>query len=159
MSEAIEGKQRILAERLLEVVQDGELNEYKAIAIQMVEQFASVNLLSAAMKLMTGEKKDAKVELTPEDPVRAKRRKPSGSYGGGRSGGGYKGGSGSGYKGGGYKGGSTSGRSGGYQGNRSSSSNGTGGYKGSKEGGYQGRGGKSSYQGDRPAPKRDNFEG
>ena len=159
MSEAIEGKQRILAERLLEVVQDGELNEYKAIAIQMLEQFDSVNLLSAAMKLMTGEKKDAKVELTPEDPVRAKRRKPSGSYGGGRSGGGYKGGSGSGYKGGGYKGGSTSGRSGGYQGNRSSSSNGTGGYKGSKEGGYQGRGGKSSYQGDRPAPKRDNFEG
>ncbi|MEJ8302318.1 DEAD/DEAH box helicase [Saccharibacillus sacchari] len=155
MSEAIEGKQRILAERLLEVVQDGELNEYKAIAIQMLEQYDSVNLLSAAMKLMTGEKKDAKVELTPEDPVRVKRRKPSGSYG--NRGGGYKGGSGSGYKGGGYKGGSSSGgRSGGYQGNRSG---GTGGYKGSKEGGYQGRGGKSSYQGDRPAPKRDNFEG
>ncbi|GGN91345.1 DEAD/DEAH box helicase [Saccharibacillus kuerlensis] len=155
MSEAIEGKQRILAERLLEVVQDGELNEYKGIAIQLLEQYDSVNLLSAAMKLMTGEKKDAKVELTPEDPVRVKRRSSGGYKGGSRSStGGYKGASSGGYKGG-YKGGSS--RSG-YQGS-GSRTGGTGGYKGSKEGGYQGRGGKSSYQGDRPSTNRDNQEG
>ncbi|MEK5058491.1 DEAD/DEAH box helicase [Paenibacillus shunpengii] len=109
LAEAIEGKQRVTAERLLEIVQDGELNEYKGIAIQLLEQYDSVQLLSAALKLLTGDKKDAAIELTPEDPIRAKRRKPdvrssgrkpSGGYGN-RSGGGYnRSGSGSGNKGG-----------------------------------------------------------
>lgn len=75
LAEAIEGKQRITAERLLEVVEAGELNEYKGLAIQMLEQYDSVQLLSAAIKLLTGEKRDANIELTPEDPIRAKRRK------------------------------------------------------------------------------------
>ena len=123
LAEAIEGKQRITAERLLELVQDdtAPLNEYKGIAIQLLESYDSVNLLAASIKLLTGDKKDAQVDLTPEDPIRAKRRKPdvrsggrkpSGSYN--RSGGGYKGnnsssgGSRGGYGsgGGGYKGGS-----------------------------------------------------
>ncbi|WIV20644.1 DEAD/DEAH box helicase [Paenibacillus polygoni] len=109
LAEAIEGKQRVTAERLLEIVQDGELNEYKGIAIQMLEQYDSVQLLSAALKLLTGDKKDATIELTPEDPIRAKRRKPdvrssgrkpSGGYGGNRSGGYNRSGSGSSNRGG-----------------------------------------------------------
>lgn len=72
MAEAIEGKQRITAERLLAMVEEGgELNEYKGIAIQLLEQYDSVQLLSAAMKLLTGDNKDTQVELTPEDPIRA----------------------------------------------------------------------------------------
>ena len=105
MAEAIEGKQRVTAERLLETLENGDLNEYKGIAIQLLEQYDSVQLLTAAMKLLTGEKKDTDIHLTPEDPMRAKRRKPdirngrkpSGSYGGSRSGSGSgSGGSGSG---------------------------------------------------------------
>lgn len=141
MAEAIEGKQRVTAERLLEVVESGELNEYKGIAIQLLEQYDSVQLLSAAMKLLTGDKKDTAIELTPEDPIRAKRRggkndirsgrKPNGGYGGNRStsgsgGGGYRGnrdnnggGSRGGYSGGGSNYGSGSGGyGGGYKGNR-----------------------------------------
>lgn len=96
LAEAVEGKQRVTAERLLEIMQTGELNEYKGIAIQLLEQYDSVQLLSAALKLLTGDKKDTQIELTPEDPIRAKRRrpdvrssgrKPSG-YNGNRSGGG-----------------------------------------------------------------------
>lgn len=149
MAEAIEGKQRVTAERLLEMVENGELNEYKGIAIQLLEQYDSVQLLSAAMKLLTGDKKDSAIELTPEDPIRAKRRggkndirsgrKPNGGYGGNRSasGGGYRGnrdnnsGSGSsssssssrsGYTSGGSNYGSGSGGyGGGYKGNRDSS--------------------------------------
>ncbi|MFB5673350.1 DEAD/DEAH box helicase [Paenibacillus terreus] len=94
LAEAIEGKQRITAERLLEMVEQGELNEYKGLAIQMLEQYDSVQLLSAAMKLLTGEKRDAQIELTPEDPIRAKRRRPDirsggrkpSNFGGGRGG-------------------------------------------------------------------------
>ncbi len=137
MAEAIEGKQRVTAERLLEMVESGELNEYKGISIQLLEQYDSVQLLSAAMKLLTGDKKDSAIELTPEDPIRAKRRggkndirsgrKPNGGYGGNRgTSGGYRGnrdnsggGSRGGYSSGGSNYGSGSGGyGGGYKGNR-----------------------------------------
>ncbi|MDQ0058442.1 ATP-dependent RNA helicase DeaD [Paenibacillus harenae] len=100
IAEAIEGKQRVTAERLLEIVHNEEFNEYKAISIQLLEQYDSVHLLAAAIKLLTGEKKNVEVELTPEEPLRAKKRRPdirsngrpfnrtgSSSYGGNRSGG------------------------------------------------------------------------
>lgn len=135
MAEAIEGKQRVTAERLLEMVENGELNEYKGISIQLLEQYDSVQLLSAAMKLLTGDKKDSAIELTPEDPIRAKRRggkndirsgrKPNGGYGGNR--------------------GTSGGGSGGYRGNRDNNGGGSrGGYSsggsnyGSGSGGYGG---------------------
>jgi ATP-dependent RNA helicase DeaD len=76
MAEAIEGKQKVTAERLIETIGNGDLNEYKGIAIQLLEEYDSVQLVTAAMKLLTGDKKDSEIQLTPEDPMRAKRRKP-----------------------------------------------------------------------------------
>ncbi|MNJ43357.1 DEAD-box ATP-dependent RNA helicase CshA [compost metagenome] len=77
IAEAIEGKQRIIAERILELVEAGDLGEYKGMAIQLLEQYDSVNLLASAFKLITGEKNDkANIELTPEEPIRVKRRNP-----------------------------------------------------------------------------------
>lgn len=72
IAEAIEGKQRITAERIIEIVQTDSFQEYKGIAIQLLEQYDSVNVLASAIKLITGEKKDVSIELTPEDPIRAK---------------------------------------------------------------------------------------
>lgn len=102
IAEAIEGKQRMTAERILELIDDESVHEYKRIAIELLEQYDSVNLLSAAIKLLTGEKKDVEIELTPEDPIRAKKRRPDvrssgrrfsgGPFGGGnRSGNGPRG--------------------------------------------------------------------
>lgn len=103
LAEAIEGKQRIAAERLLEVVTNEEFTEYKAISIQLLEQYDSVHLLAAAIKLLTGEKKDITIELTPEEPLRAKKRRPdirsngrpfnrsSSSFSGGNRSNGYRG--------------------------------------------------------------------
>ena len=135
MAEAIEGKQRATAERILENVENGELNEYKGIAIQLLEQYDSVQLLAAAMKLLTGDdRKEADIQLTPEDPIRVKRRKPdlrsgrkpnsgygrssSGGYNRDRSSGGTggTGGRSGGYNKGGY------GRDGGYNRDRNASS-------------------------------------
>ncbi|MBO9604323.1 MAG: DEAD/DEAH box helicase [Paenibacillaceae bacterium] len=76
LAEAIEGKQKMTAERIINVLQNEESQEFKAVAIQMLEQYDSVNLLAAAMKLLTGDKKDVQIELTPEDPIRAKKRRP-----------------------------------------------------------------------------------
>jgi len=109
---------------------------FKWVAMQLLEQYDSVQLLAAAMKLLTGDKKDVNIELTPEDPIRGKKRK----FDGNRSGsGGYRGGSSS----GGYRGGS--GGSGGGQGSwrqgqgRSGDSRGTGsGYGGGQRKPYSG---------------------
>lgn len=91
LAEAIEGRQKVVAERIMDIVQNEEINEFKGTAIQLLEQFDSVHLLAAAMKLLTGgEKKDVVIELTPEDPIRVKKRKPdirsAGRRVGGRSG-------------------------------------------------------------------------
>ncbi len=95
MAEAIEGKQRVTAEQILELVQNEEFGEFKASAIQLLEQYDSVHLLAAAMKLLTGgEKKGANIELTPEEPIRAKKRRPDVRQQGRRYSGGFKGGSG-----------------------------------------------------------------
>lgn len=51
--------------------------------MQLLEQYDSVELLAAAMKLLTGDKKDVNIELTPEDPIRSKKRKFEGNRGGG----------------------------------------------------------------------------
>lgn len=104
IADAIEGKQRITAERILEVVQSDDFAEYKGLSIQLLEQYDSVHLLAAAIKLLTGEKKNVDIELTPEDPIRAKKRRPDvrssgrpfnrsgSSYGSNnRNGGGYRG--------------------------------------------------------------------
>lgn len=138
LAEAIEGKQRITAERILEIVQTDGFQEYKGIAIQLLEQYDSVNLLASAIKLITGEKKDINIELTPEDPIRAKKRRPdvrssgrrfTGSGYGGNRGPGGSGGSGAPRGRSGYG----SGGSGSYGGNRSGSSR--DGYKPRTEGG------------------------
>lgn len=76
ISEAIEGKQRIAAERVIEMVESNDFNEYKGLSIQLLEQYDSVQLLAAALKLLTGDKKDVTIELTPEEPLRAKKRRP-----------------------------------------------------------------------------------
>ncbi|PZD95950.1 DEAD/DEAH box helicase [Paenibacillus sambharensis] len=149
LAEAIEGKQRLTAERLIEMIQNEEFAEYKGISIQLLEQYDSVRLLAAAMKLLTGEKKDVSIELTPEDPIRAKKRKPDirssgrrfsgGPFGGGNrsGGGGYRGGGGGSRSGGGYRGGSSGGSREG--GSRDGGSRSSGGYRGG-EGRYSGGG-------------------
>ncbi|TLS54251.1 DEAD/DEAH box helicase [Paenibacillus antri] len=150
IAEAIEGKQKIVAERILEIVQNEDFNEFKGTAIQMLEQFDSVHLIAAAMKLLTGgEKKDVEVALTPEDPIRAKKRKPDVRGSGRRVGGGYGGGGYGGRSGGGerrYGGGGGGERRYGGGGDR-------GGYGGGDRGGYGGgssrNGGNGGY-GDRP---------
>lgn len=150
MAEAMEGKQRVLAERLIDAVgSEEDTSAFKYVAAQLLEQYDSVQLLSAAMKLLTGDKKDVNVELTPEDPIRSKRRKfdgrgGGGGYGGGGRRGGYNGGGqgrgGYGGQGRGYGGGGGQGRgSYGGQGRSYSGSGQGGGYRDRRDdGGYRG---------------------
>lgn len=148
IAEAIEGKQRLTAERILELVEAGELNEYKGIAIQLLEQYDSVNLLSAAFKLITGDKSEkTNIELTPEEPIRVKRRNPD-IRSSGRKPSGYGNRSGGSGSGGGYRREGGSNRGGGSYGNK-------GGYN--KEGGRDRDSNRSSSSSDRKP--RSNYNG
>jgi ATP-dependent RNA helicase DeaD len=75
IAEAIEGKQKMTAERILDAMQSDAYGEFKGVAIQLLEQYDSVNLIAAALKLLTGEKKEIEIELTPEEPMRARKKK------------------------------------------------------------------------------------
>ncbi|MFD0870011.1 DEAD-box ATP-dependent RNA helicase CshA [Chlamydia abortus] len=90
LAEAIEGKQRLTAERLIEIINNDGAQQYKGVAIQLLEQYDSVNLLAAAMKLITGEAREVSIELTPEEPIRAKKRRPDVRSSGRRPSGNFK---------------------------------------------------------------------
>ncbi|MNP53508.1 hypothetical protein D3C76_1479890 [compost metagenome] len=100
-----------------------------------------MNLLSAAFKLITGEKNDkANIELTPEEPIRVKRRNPD-IRSSGRKPSGY---------------GNRSGGSG-YRGNNRDGGS-RGGY-GSGKGGYSKDGGRDSYRSSDRKPRPSNQSG
>ncbi|MBW5445084.1 DEAD/DEAH box helicase [Cohnella sp. CFH 77786] len=159
LSEAMEGKQRVVAERIMDTLKgEEEVNPYKWVAMQLLEQYDSVQLLAAAMKLLTGDKKDVEIELTPEDPIRGKKRKFDGRGGYGGQGGnrrygqGGPGGQGRGGYGGGYGGGR-----GGYggSGGQQRKTYGGGGRTYREDGGGYRDGGS---RGGRPEPRKSNSE-
>jgi ATP-dependent RNA helicase DeaD len=85
LAEAIEGKQKLMADRIIEVIQDEDFKPFKATAIQMLEQFDSVDLVAAALRVIAGgDKNEVQIELTPESPVRVKQRRDFRSGGGSR---------------------------------------------------------------------------
>jgi ATP-dependent RNA helicase DeaD len=93
IAEAIEGKQKMTAERIIDAMQADEYGEFKGVAIQLLEQYDSVNLIAAALKILTGDKKEVNIELTPEEPARARKKKFDVRSSGRRVGGGYGSGS------------------------------------------------------------------
>ncbi|MFC5405695.1 DEAD/DEAH box helicase [Cohnella soli] len=165
ISEAMEGKQKILAERIMDTIRtEEEVNPFKWVASQLLEQYDSVELLAAAMKLLTGDKKDVNIELTPEDPIRSKKRKfegggNRGGYGSNNSGQRRPYGSGQGGSGGSWRGGG--------QGRSDSRGGSSGGYNGGQRrpyGGGQGQSRSSYGEGNRDAgrgrpERRDDYRG
>lgn len=88
MTEALEGKQRIAVEKLLEASGGSNLSAYKTLAEQLLDGVDSVTLVSAALKLLTKEPDSTPVHLTEEAPVRIGKKRLSpkgrGGYGGKR---------------------------------------------------------------------------
>lgn len=162
LSEAMEGKQKLMAERIMDTVRaEEDVTPFKWVAMQLLEQYDSVQLLAAAMKLLTGDKKDVNIELTPEDPVRGKKRKFEGNRGGSSGGSGYGSSGGRRYGSSGSTGGS-GGQGAWRQGQGRSDSRGSSSYGGGPRKPYQGNrtsSGSSSTGGDRegnrgPRPER-----
>lgn len=75
VTEAIEGQQRLAVEKLLEVVERGQYQDYKTMAEELLAEHDSVTLVSAALKMLTKEPNNARVVLTEEPPLRVKKEK------------------------------------------------------------------------------------
>ena len=84
ISDVKEGKQRQTVDQLLAIVNDGDYHSYKELSEQLLQDYDSVTLLSAAFKLLVKEPDTTPVILTSEAPLRVKTSKSPST-------GGYKG--------------------------------------------------------------------
>lgn len=140
LDEALEGQQRLIAEKLQSTIENDNLSYYKRIAEEMLEENDSVTVVAAALKMMTKEPDTTPIALTSEPPVV--------SRGGGSK---KRGGNGGGYRDG-NRNRSRDGRSGGDGRNRDRNRDGRGGGDGrnrdrnrdggSRDGGSRGRRGE-----------------
>ena len=81
LTEAIEGQQRLAVEKLLNQIEEGNLDQYRGRAEELLAGTDSVMLVSAALKLLTKEPDTTPIKITEEAPLRshsygANRRKP-----------------------------------------------------------------------------------
>ncbi|MFC0046279.1 DEAD/DEAH box helicase [Metabacillus iocasae] len=75
LDEAMEGQQRLAADKLIAAVEKDNLSFYKQMAEELLEDHDSVSLVSAALRLFTKEPNMTPVQLTAEPPVVAKQQR------------------------------------------------------------------------------------
>ncbi|MGE5379577.1 MAG: DEAD/DEAH box helicase [Methylocystaceae bacterium] len=73
LGEAMEGQQRITADKLLQVLEAGGYQNYRSIAEELLEEHDSMTLVCAALKMLTKEPDNTPVYLTEEAPLRTKK--------------------------------------------------------------------------------------
>lgn len=73
IKEAFLGQQRLAVEKLLRAVEKGDMESYRGLAEDLLEETDSVTLLSAALKVLTKEPDRTPVTLTEERPLREKK--------------------------------------------------------------------------------------
>lgn len=81
--EAERGKQQVAAERLVRAIEKEDLKSYNQTASELLEDHDSVSLVSAALKLLTKERKNVPVRISSVQPISVKgspqqRRKSGG---------------------------------------------------------------------------------
>lgn len=75
VAEAMESKQRIASEKLIQMVEEGNYSEFKHTATELLDQFDSVTLVSVVLKMMTKEQTNIPIQLTVEEPRYSKKSK------------------------------------------------------------------------------------
>lgn len=71
--EARRGQQRIAVDQLNSAVKSGNLEDYREMAMELLNEQDSVSLVAAALKMMTKERRQAPVTLSSVQPVSVKR--------------------------------------------------------------------------------------
>ncbi len=75
INEAIEGQQRLVAEKLMQIIEEGEHTQYKDLAGELIENTGATALLAAALKMLTREPDLTPVKITAEEPWPKKKKK------------------------------------------------------------------------------------
>ncbi|MEW9667922.1 DEAD/DEAH box helicase [Ammoniphilus sp. 3BR4] len=75
VAEAMESKQRIASDKMIQLIEEGQYSQYKQTATELLDQYDSITLVSVALKMMTKEQTDVPVQLTAEEPRFAKKPK------------------------------------------------------------------------------------
>ncbi|MED0673925.1 DEAD/DEAH box helicase [Aneurinibacillus aneurinilyticus] len=73
VAEAIESKQRMASEKLIQLVEEGDYSQFKQTASELLDQYDSITLVSLALKLLTKEQTDVTVQLTAEETRYSKK--------------------------------------------------------------------------------------
>ena len=75
VSEVLQGKQRIAVTQIIDIVKKGDLGNFREAAEELLNQYDSVSLVSAAIKVLTKDNDDiAPVILTEEAPLRTPKK-------------------------------------------------------------------------------------
>ena len=72
ITDAVEGQQRLVMDKLLRLVEEGDLELYKGRAEELLTEIDSVSLLAAALKILTKEPSATPVRITEEAPLRVR---------------------------------------------------------------------------------------
>ncbi len=72
-NEAIESRQRLSAEKIIQTAETEDISAYKEIAGELLGESDSITLLSAALKLLTREPNTDPIRLTEETPLARKK--------------------------------------------------------------------------------------
>lgn len=78
-SEALEGQRRLSMEKLLQVVEEGEIQNYMGAAEVLLAKADSIALIAAALKIITKEPDATPVSITEEAPLRRARSRADGN--------------------------------------------------------------------------------
>jgi ATP-dependent RNA helicase DeaD len=70
MIEAVAGQQRLIKEKLLRVVAEEDIQKYKRLAEELLEENDSITLIAAALKMIAKEPEISKVQLTQPAQLR-----------------------------------------------------------------------------------------
>lgn len=72
LTEAFEGQKKVTADKIVSTIEAGEINKYKSFAEELLDEYDSVTLISASLKLLTKETDRTPIQLTSEAPQRSK---------------------------------------------------------------------------------------
>lgn len=77
ISEALEGQQRLAVDKLLGILEEGSVDQYRSTAEELLSETDSVSLIAAALKMLTKEPSTTPVMLTEEStyPFRNSRNR------------------------------------------------------------------------------------
>lgn len=81
--EAARGKQQVTAENIVKTIEKADLKAFNETATELLEDHDSVSIISAALKLLTKERKDVPVRISSVQPISVKSGR-SGGKGRGR---------------------------------------------------------------------------